>query len=262
VPQAKLVAGHVQDRRSLPQATATGFVLTLGELLLFHKRKELRPLSTYVLMKLLESVPARYDLGIRLLTLGTVDKAYDRLVASIVESARVLDVGCGTGALAIRAAQRGARVKAIDISARMLAIAQRQATQARLGSRIDFCEMGVAELENEPPQSFDIVISGLCLSELTDDERRFALGQAYRLLRPGGLLLLADETRPQGALQLVYWMVRLPLVALTYLVTQTTTRAITDLPQQVLRAGFEILSSDSSGLGTFAELTARKPGET
>ena len=64
-------------------------------------------MSTYVLMRILESSPRRYDLGIRLLTLGHLDRAYDRLVGRIERGQRVLDLGCGTGALTLRAARRG-----------------------------------------------------------------------------------------------------------------------------------------------------------
>ncbi|HKJ24143.1 MAG TPA: methyltransferase domain-containing protein, partial [Myxococcota bacterium] len=80
-------------------------------------------MSTYVLMRILESAPHRYDFGMRLLTLGGVGRAYDRLAARVEEGQRVLDVGCGTGALTLRMARRGARVKAIDVSAEMLEMA-------------------------------------------------------------------------------------------------------------------------------------------
>ena len=67
------------------------------------------PMS-YVLMKILESAPYRYDKGIRILTLGKIDKAYDRLTERIKKNDKVLDIGCGTGMLTIRAAMKGATV--------------------------------------------------------------------------------------------------------------------------------------------------------
>jgi ubiquinone/menaquinone biosynthesis C-methylase UbiE len=57
-------------------------------------------------MRILESAPRRYELGIRLLTLGRLDKAYDRLASHIERGQQVLDIGCGTGALTLRAAKR------------------------------------------------------------------------------------------------------------------------------------------------------------
>ena len=157
--------------------------------------------SAYVLMKVLESAPSRYEWGIRLLTLGQVDRAYDRLAAHVQAGQRVLDMGCGTGALTVRAAQRGAHVRGIDVSAQMLDQARLNVERSGCAERVELVEMGVAELDREPEQSYQVVMSGLCFSELTAGERAFALAQAYRLLEPGGLLLLADEVVPQGVLR-------------------------------------------------------------
>ena len=64
---------------------------------------------TYVLMRILESAPRRYDLGICLLSLGRLARAYDRLANRIEPGQHVLDLGCGTGVLTLRAAPRGAK---------------------------------------------------------------------------------------------------------------------------------------------------------
>lgn len=217
-------------------------------------------MSAYVLMKVLESAPGRYDLGIRLLTLGQVDRAYDRLVSRIQTGQRVLDIGCGTGALTVRAARRGARVVGIDVNAQMLDIARRRVAGINPALNVELCEMGVAELDGEPASSYDIVMSGLCLSELTDGERTFALRQVYRLLKPGGLLLLADEVIPRSAVKrLLHWCVRLPLALLTCLFAQTTTRSLKRLPEEVRAAGFEVESVCLNALEDLIELVACRP---
>ena len=131
-----------------------------------------------------------------------------------------------------------------------------------LGDTVDveLREMGVAELDGEPASGYDVVVSGLCFSELSDGERAFALRQAHRLLKPGGVLVLADEVVPEGALRwLLHWAVRLPLAVLTYLLTQTTTRALKGLPEEVQRVGFVIEAVHLNGLEDFIVLVASKP---
>ena len=217
-------------------------------------------MSAYVLMKVLEAAPSRYDRGIRLLTLGQVDRAYDRLALHTEDGQRVLDVGCGTGALTVRAARRGARVVGIDVNAQMLDVARQRVSALGYARDVELCEMGVAELDGETAETYDRVMSGLCFSELTGGERAFALRQAYRLLKPGGLLLLADEVVPRRAVQrLLHGCVRLPLALLAYLLTQTTTRSLRRLPQEVQAAGFAIVSIRLNSLEDFIELVARKP---
>ena len=215
-------------------------------------------MSTYILMKILESTPDRYDRGIQILTLGSVDMAYDRLISHIKEDQRVLDIGCGTGALTLRAAQKGAKVMGIDINSQMLEIAQKRAFEANLTENIELSEMGVAELENERSESYDVVISGLCFSELTEDELRYTLRQVKRILKPNGLILFADEVRPEGILKkALYWLIRIPLVVITYIITQTTTHAVRNLPQKMERIGFKIESVRLNKMESFIEITGR-----
>jgi demethylmenaquinone methyltransferase/2-methoxy-6-polyprenyl-1,4-benzoquinol methylase len=211
-------------------------------------------------MRILESAPERYDRGMRLLSLGRIDRAYDRLAAHVAPGAHVLDIGCGTGALALRAARHGARVKGIDVSAGMLEIAAQHAEEAGLGDSVELEEMGAALLDGEDAEVYDAVMSGLCFSELSDDEIVHTLAQIRRILRPGGLLLLADEVRPRTrASRIAMALVRAPLVALAYLVAGRTSHAVANLTERVEEAGLSIESNVTSGLGSFCELVARKP---
>jgi demethylmenaquinone methyltransferase/2-methoxy-6-polyprenyl-1,4-benzoquinol methylase len=217
-------------------------------------------MSTYVLMRILESAPKRYELGIRLLTAGGVERAYERLASHVEPDQRVLDIGCGTGALTVRLARRGARVKGIDINAALLAIAAQHVRAAGVEDAVELAEMGVAELDRETAASYDAVACSLCLSELSDDENVYALAQAMRLLRPGGLLLVADEVKASGLIaRLLRYLVRAPLAALTYAITQQTSHPIADLPGRLTRAGFELVAVRAGCLGDFVEIVARRP---
>ena len=212
-----------------------------------------------VFMRVLESTPDRYDAVMHALTLGRVERSYDRLAAGLEAGWRVLDVGAGTGALALRAAERGCEVVAIDVNSGMLATARRKAEAAGLAEAVEWHEIGVAELDRFPAAGFDAVCSGLCLSELTADERRYFLNQAFRLLRPAGMLLLADEVVAPGLAGVLLRAARIPLSALTWLLAGSTTRAVPDLDWLVERAGFEIVETERGLLGGWQELVARRP---
>jgi ubiquinone/menaquinone biosynthesis C-methylase UbiE len=205
-------------------------------------------MSMYVLMRILESVPSRYEFGISILTLGHLDKAYNHLADRIEPGQRVLDLGCGTGALTLRAARRGARVKGIDVDARMLEVARQRVKIARL-----------TESVGEDANHYDAVMSGLCLSELSEEELTYTLKETARILRPGGLMLIAEEIRPKSIFKrFVHMMLRIPLAVLAYAVTQQTTRAVSNLPEKLIDAGFSIMSLRLNLLGSFGEIIAQK----
>ncbi|MFQ5740676.1 MAG: corrinoid protein-associated methyltransferase CpaM [Acidobacteriota bacterium] len=217
-------------------------------------------MSTYVLMCILESAPRRYDLGIRLLTFGAVGRAYERLIGHVGPGDLVLDLGCGTGALTLRAAARGATVKGIDVNAEMLDIAERQSRRAGVEGRVELVEMGVAEVDGERDNTYDAVTAGLCFSELSPDELAYTLKQVRRILKPGGLLLVADEVKLRHvAIRLLHGLVRVPLTLLTYLITQQTTHPIARLAEKMADADLQVVSVHSSALRSFSEFVALKP---
>jgi ubiquinone/menaquinone biosynthesis C-methylase UbiE len=101
--------------------------------------------------------------------------------------ADVLDVGTGTGFLAVLLAELGHRVVGVDLSSGMLAFAE--AKGADLAQPPRFL-VGDAHDPPGAPASFDVVISRHLLWTLSDPPR--ALGSWQRLLRPGGLLIVID----------------------------------------------------------------------
>ena len=81
-------------------------------------------LCSYVIMKALETSAKRYDRGIKLITWGNNRKIKEKITSWVSENDRILEIGIGTGTLAILCAERGAHVTGFDISSKMLEIAK------------------------------------------------------------------------------------------------------------------------------------------
>jgi SAM-dependent methyltransferase len=109
---------------------------------------------------------------------------------------RVLDLGAGTGAVALMAAPLvapGGQVIGIDISAEMLALARRRAAEAKF-SNISIQE-GRAEAIPAEDGAFDAVLSSLVLMYALD--RAAAAREIARVLRPGGRFVAAAWAGPE-----------------------------------------------------------------
>jgi len=202
-------------------------------------------MSSYVYMKVLESTPQRYDRGIRILSRGAIGRVYQRLAELVAEpGSRVLDVGCGTGNVALACAARGADVVGIDFNNGMLEVARAKSAVAAAGAgQIEWMELGALEIEDRfSPGAFDGAASCLLFSELTGDEQGYLLATLISRVRPGGTVAIADEVAPEGAAARAWWRVRrAPLVAATWLLAQTSTRPVSGLEQRMRDAGFRDL---------------------
>jgi demethylmenaquinone methyltransferase/2-methoxy-6-polyprenyl-1,4-benzoquinol methylase len=211
-------------------------------------------------MKVLESAPERYDRGMRLLTMGRLGQVHRDIAAQVGPGERVLDLGCGTGALAVLLARRGAEVTGIDISPPMLSQAARRVREEGLDDRVALRELGAVDLDTAfPDASFDAVVSTLVFSELSADEIEYTLAECRRILRPGGQLLIADEVLPDSWWgRIATWLVRLPFALLAFLLTQNTTHRVVGLGERIGDAGFEILDIGYYLAGTLQLFVAEK----
>ena len=217
---------------------------------------------SYVYMKVLELAPQRYERGMRLLTLGRLDQVRQDIAARVSVDDRVLDVGCGTGALAVMLAHRGAHVTGIDIAPAMLSQAAKRVREEDLADRVELKEMGAVDLDTAfPSEGVDIVVSTLVFSELSDDEIEYTLAECWRILRPGGQLLIADEVLPDSMLgQIGTFLFRLPFVIAAFVLTQNTTHRVAGLEARIAQACFQRLDTVEYLMGTMKLFVAERVG--
>lgn len=137
-----------------------------------------------------------YDLFARLFMPEAKLKGELLAGARLAPGHRLLDVGAGTGTLAImvKHAQPEVRVNGLDSDPAILAIARRKAARTAVSLSL---VVGSASCMPHAEQSFDRVVSSLVFSLLSTDDKRHALREAYRVLRSGGELHMADFGPPQ-----------------------------------------------------------------
>jgi demethylmenaquinone methyltransferase/2-methoxy-6-polyprenyl-1,4-benzoquinol methylase len=138
-------------------------------------------------------IARRYDLMNRLMTAGQ-DVRWRREVvrrAGIPESGRLLDLGAGTGDLAweTRRQHPGSQPVAADFTLEMMRVGK---------SRPNFpsLDWSAADALRLPflTESFDAVVSGFLLRNVVDVPQ--ALSEQYRVLKPGGRVVVLDTTQP------------------------------------------------------------------
>lgn len=178
-------------------------------------------------------------------------------LANVRDGHTVLDIGSGTGTLLIMLAERasGARLVGVDGDLGMLRLARAKADKAGaplawtagLAFSLPFCSMAV-----------DRVLTTLVLHHLSTHNKRRALCEMFRVLRPGGELHIADWGKPHTALM------RVASVSLKIFEPAggTTANLQGRLPELCAAAGFCGVTQTrniSTMFGTVTLLSARRP---
>ncbi|MBW2592205.1 MAG: class I SAM-dependent methyltransferase [Deltaproteobacteria bacterium] len=139
-----------------------------------------------------------YDILEPVLLLGK-QAEYDKHILSLLKLKschRVLDLGCGTGVLTrmiadLLNADKGGEAIGIDAAAKMIGVARKKRSTANCR----FEAMAAESLAFEDA-SFDSVVSSLFFHHVQLDLKEKALSEAFRVLRPGGRLVIADMHVP------------------------------------------------------------------
>ena len=214
---------------------------------------------SYVFMKILEMRPRSYDRRMDMVSRGRVRAVKEAFARRISPGSHVLEIGCGTGELAGLLIERTCTVEGFDLSPSMVEAARARIEDQALEGKFTVKEMGIEGMDVMQGDSFDAVVSTLVFSELTGDERHYALEHAFRVLKTGGTILLADEVVPKTAVRrLLHAIVRIPVSAVTYLVANRSTQPLADLTGELTHAGFHVEWEERSHGGAFAMVTGRK----
>lgn len=196
-----------------------------------------------------------YDAFANVITFGHIRRLRTLTVehALLKPGEKVLDVGCGTGGVTIPAKQRVGKTgeaAGIDPAPEMIAVAKRKAGRMKL--EIDF-RLGVIESLPYADASFDVVTSSLMMHHLPQHLQVKGLAEIYRVLKPGGRLLIADMTRPGVSFHDKLFSI------LTLHSGHSTRFGIQDLPELLKAAGYDGIQQLDARFLTIGFVRARKP---
>ena len=198
-----------------------------------------------------------YDPLVRITTRENVFKQALVRQAQIQSGHRVLDLGCGTGTLAmmVKQAHPGIDVVGLDADPEALNLARRKLEGAGVEVQLD---QGLASALPYPADWFDKVISSLFFHHLRSETKQEAMREVFRVLRPGGELHIVDWGKPANA------AMRLAFLAVQILdgfaTIQDNVKGL--LPDLLKMAGFEKVETTGcyqTLLGTLWLHRAAKP---
>jgi ubiquinone/menaquinone biosynthesis C-methylase UbiE len=160
---------------------------------------------------------------------------------------RVLDVGCGTGRLAMIFAERVAptgSVAGIDAADEMI---KRAASRTRKQDLPVAFEVAFAQRLPFPTATFDAVACMLALHHVAEDDQQTAVQEMYRVLKPDGRLLIAEFDQGHG-----------PHLRLRWLRPSTPDHMTERARRLVDAAGFTGVTSSPTNLSWLSTISARK----
>jgi ubiquinone/menaquinone biosynthesis methyltransferase len=156
---------------------------------------------------LFATIADQYDFITRFLSYGQDQRWKRRVVreAAVARDERVIDLACGTGDIALQAAACGARVIGVDVTYRMLELAQIKASRGAADGLWPVPAFVAGDMMSLPlpTASADVVTTGYGLRNVPQLE--LAIDEIARVLKPGGRLVSLDFNRPaNGVIRAAY----------------------------------------------------------
>jgi demethylmenaquinone methyltransferase/2-methoxy-6-polyprenyl-1,4-benzoquinol methylase len=197
----------------------------------------------YGWMVWVEHAPERYDWAVKVMTFGRIDRIKDEIAEKVAEGAEILDLGCGTGTLALRCIRRGARVTGLDASAFMLEQAGKRAAAEGCVDRLTLVHDSVTQLPKHfADAQFDMVTATMVLGEFPQEYLSYILRECRRILRPGGKMVIADECWPRSPLvRLLYRLAMTVFWIPQFLLLRRPLFPIRNLDAIIADAGFALV---------------------
>lgn len=193
-----------------------------------------------------------YDWLVAALSFGREARARERTleIAGVAAGEQVLDVGCGTGTLALAAKRRvgaSGSVHGVDAAAEMIARARTKSARSALP--VTF-EVAAAQSLPFADATFDVVLCTLALHHLPEHARAGALTEMRRVLKPAGRALIVEISHGHGL------GAALNPVALLH--GRETRHMLDDAAALMQRAGFPHIVTGPLGFGVLGYALARR----
>lgn len=210
-----------------------------------------------------DAVAGIYETLADIYSFGLIRRAKMAELAYLKPGERVLYLGAGSGEDAVAAARSGAKVTAVDLSARMIARLRRR--MARKGLESDLIAGNALELTPDP--LFDAVCGNYFFNVFGPQDMPVVLARAATYVRPGGLLMIADMAPPAGPLGPLAWLYLKFGLSFFWLLRLASQHPIYDYRPGLLRLGFrQVAVHDHRLLGAgpalYRTLVFEKPGAT
>lgn len=207
----------------------------------------------YSWMVWVEYAPERYDVSVKLLTGGKIDRIKDAIAEKVHLGDRVLDIGCGTGSLGVKCIRRGASVVGMDISDSMLKECRKNLARSGLSDRFEIIKDSVTNLKKHfSPGSLDAITSTMVVGELSRPYLEHIFRECHEILKPGGRILIADEVWPEGRLsQALFRVVMAVMWVPQFAILRRAFFPIRDLAGLIEGAGFRIVTRRRWPLSSF-----------